>query len=100
MMMDTGEGSSGLTLYAGFIAWEEDGSPYVWAETGRGKLEKRPVTLGDYDEMQDSYVILEGLTVEDFIAFPDEELCHEGASTTHDQPVAETEPVREEGGGM
>ena len=92
MMMDTGEQRDGMALYAGFITVEEDGSAWVWAETGRGRLEKRTVTLGEYDPMTDTYLILEGLTVEDFIAFPDEELCHEGASTTHE----ETEPT--EGG--
>ena len=92
LMLDTGEQRGGMALSAGFVTVEEDGSAWVWAETGRGRLEKRPVTLGEYDPMTDTYLILEGLTAEDFIAFPDEELCHEGASTTHE----ETEPA--EGG--
>lgn len=92
LMLDTGEQRGGMALSAGFVTVEEDGSAWVWAETGRGRLEKRPVTLGEYDPMTDTYLILEGLTAEDFIAFPDEELCHEGASTTHE----ETEPT--EGG--
>lgn len=89
LMLDTGEKSGGMALSAGFVTVEEDGSAWVWAETGRGRLEKRPVTLGEYDPMMDTYEILEGLTTEDYIAFPDEELCHEGASTTHE----ETEPT-------
>ena len=89
LMLDTGEKSAGLALSAGFITVEEDGSAWVWAETGRGRLEKRTVTLGEYDPMTDTYPVLEGLTTEDFIAFPDGELCHEGASTTHE----ETEPT-------
>ena len=56
--------------------------------------------MGDYDPMTDVQKITEGLSLEDYIAYPDPELCQPGAPTTHDQPVAETEPVMEEGGGM
>ena len=48
----------------------------------RNKLEKRAVTLGEYNMMNDTYEILEGLTEEDYLAFPDYELCYEGAPTT------------------
>ena len=59
-----GEEISGLQLGGAFVCYEEDGSTYVWAER-RGKLEKRKVTLGDYNDMQDTYVITEGLTEEE-----------------------------------
>ena len=49
--------------------------------------------MGEYNFMLDTMEILEGLTEEDYIAFPDEELCVEGASTTHDQPEEEAEGV-------
>ncbi len=78
-----------------FICYEEDGTPYVWAEN-RGKLEKRSVTLGEYNPMTDQQEITEGLTKEDYIAFPDSELCQEGASTTHDLAVEETEATEGE----
>lgn len=81
---------AGLQISGAFIAYEEDGSAYVWAEK-RGKLEKRTVTLGEYNPMQDTYVITEGLTEEDYIAFPDPQLCQEGAPTTRDEIVPETE---------
>ena len=80
--------SSGLPLSSAFICFEEDGSAYVWAEK-KGKLEKRSVTLGEYDEMMDTYEVLDGLTVDDYIAFPDEQLCHNGAKTTYEMPTAE-----------
>ena len=83
------EEAAGLSIGSAFIAYEEDGSTYVWAED-RNKLEKRAVTLGEYNMMNDTYQILEGLTEEDYIAFPDEQVCHEGASTTRDQKVEET----------
>lgn len=82
--------SAGVSVSSAFFCFEEDGSAYVWAEK-RGKLEKRTVTLGEYDPMTDTYSVLEGLTGEDYIAFPDAELCQEGVSTTHDQADEEGE---------
>ena len=51
-----------------------DGSAWVWAQDDKGLLEKRSVTLGEYDEMMDTYVIESGLTPDDYIAFPDDTL--------------------------
>ena len=93
--LDTGDAeAAGLSISSAFIAYEEDGSAYVWAED-RNKLEKRPVTLGEYNMMQDTYEIIEGLTEEDFIAFPDAELCKAGAPTTHSEMMDETVPEGE-----
>src|SRR5699024_241759 len=61
------------------------------------RLEKRYVTLGGYDEALMAHEILDGLTVEDFIAFPDEN-CVAGAVITHD-PAEATEPVEDGTGG-
>ena len=91
-----GEEISGLQLGGAFVCYEEDGSTYVWAER-RGKLEKRKVTLGDYNEMQDTYVITEGLTEEDYVAYPDPEVCREGISTTHE---LKQEDISSEDAGM
>lgn len=74
--------SSGLSISMAFISYEEDGTPYVWAEN-RGKLEKRTVTLGEMNDMMGTIEILDGLTTEDYIAFPDAELCRSGVPTTH-----------------
>ena len=87
-----GEGIGGT-----FLCYNEDGSAYLWVEKG-GKLEKRAVTLGEYDPMTDIQKITEGLSLDDYVAFPDPELCHPGAPTTHDQPVQETAAAAEEGG--
>jgi len=75
---------TGVSVSSAFICYEEDGTAYVWAESTRGKLEKRPVTLGEYNFMNDTMEVLEGLTEEDYIAFPDGELCQEGAPTTRE----------------
>ena len=89
MEADTGEeGPAGLAISSAFVVYEEDGSAYVWAEN-RGKLEKRAVTLGEYNPMLDTVEILSGLTESDYIAFPDPEVCREGAATTHDAPDGE-----------
>ena len=72
----------GVTLGSAFICFDEEGNSYVWAESSQGKLEKRTVELGEYDMAQDVYEILSGLAETDYVAFPDEELCVEGAPTS------------------
>ena len=90
MELDLGEQTfTGVSIGSYFICYEDDGSTYVWAEN-RSKLEKRTVTLGEYDPMQDTYQILSGLSGSDYIAFPDPELCQEGAPTTHSAAGDET----------
>ena len=89
MELDAGEEeAAGVSISSAFIAYEEDGSAYVWAEN-RNKLEKRTVTLGEYNPMNDTMEILEGLTEEDFVAFPDPELCQVGTPTPHDYAAEE-----------
>ena len=89
MELDTGEEDPGLRLGSAFIIVEPDGSGWVWAASGRGRLEKRQVKLGEYDPMTDTYAILEGLAEEDFVAFPDEDVCREGVPVTREVPGAE-----------
>ena len=95
--LETEEGqSAGIPISSAFVCYEEDGSAFVWAEH-KGKLEKRPVTLGEYNAMTDAQEILSGISLEDYLAFPDE-TCQEGISTTREQPVtAETEAAAEGG---
>lgn len=84
---------SGVPVSSVYICFDETDQSYVWAENGHGKLEKRMVTLGTYDEMNDRYEVLEGLAEDDYIAFPDEELCVPGAPVTHS-------PLQESGDAM
>lgn len=90
MELDTGEEEpeAGLYLNSTFLCYGEDGSVYVWAE-GRNGLEKRTLTVGEYNMALDAFQILEGLTENDYIAFPDEELCKEGVPTTREAPAEE-----------
>lgn len=90
LMLDTGEEESvGLNIGSAFVCFDENESPYVWAEN-RGKLEKRAVTLGEFNEMRDTYQILSGITEEDYIAFPDAEACRPGVPTTRIAPQVNT----------
>lgn len=87
--VDAGEEDSGaLAISSAFICYDEDGTAYVWAEK-KGKLEKRGVVTGEYNYMLDTIEILQGITEKDYIAFPDPELCVEGAATTREEPAAE-----------
>jgi len=53
---------------------DADGDAWVWAVNGRGRIEKREVELGSYNEELWCYEILDGLTPDDYIAFPDDTL--------------------------
>lgn len=82
------EEAAGLSISAAFVCYDDDGNTYVWAEKN-GRLEARSVVVGEYNYMMDTMEILEGLTDEDYIAFPDEAICAEGVPTTHSEPAAE-----------
>lgn len=86
LSLDTGEeDSTAIRLSPAFLCTEESGAQYVWADRN-GRLEKRVVTVGEYDPATDTYPITEGLTEQDYIAFPEEGLCHAGAATTREAP--------------
>ena len=52
----------------------EDGNTFVWAASDDNKVEKRTVKLGDADEELGQHQILSGLTVDDYICVPQENL--------------------------
>ena len=87
---------AGIPLSMAFLCYDDEGNPYVWAEDSRGKLEKRMVTLGAPNEMMGTVSITDGLTETDYVAFPDGELCKEGAPATHEMVI--TEDAAAEGG--
>ena len=90
MAAEEEEASVYPAISSAFVCYDEEGNAYVWAEKS-GKLEKRSVVTGEYNFMTDTIEITEGLTEEDYIAFPDPELCVEGAPTTHSEIVADNE---------
>lgn len=66
---------------------EPDGSAWVWAQDDKGLLEKRSVTLGEYNEEMDTYPVQEGLTANDYIAFPEENLKEGMTCVEYDENV-------------
>ena len=82
---------------------DADGSPWVWAKSSKDKLEKRSLKLGEYNGETDTYPVLDGLTAEDYIAFPDDSLKAGMACITYDDatfdPGASGGEVSPEGGG-
>lgn len=86
-----GDDAAGVIVSSAYICYEDDGSAYVWAENSRGKLEKRSITLGNYNENTDNYQVTDGLAETDYIAFPDEQYCHVGAPTSHTPVTYEEE---------
>lgn len=86
----------GIGISSAFICYDEDGTAYVWADNS-GKLEKRHVTLGEYNAMTDIQDVTAGIDLEDYLAFPDMELCQEGVPTTREAPKADTQPEAEGG---
>ena len=82
---------------------DADGNPWVWAKSSKDKLEKRDLKLGEYNGETDTYPVLDGLTAEDYIAFPDDSLKAGMACITYDDatfdPGASGGEVYPEGGG-
>lgn len=76
------EQKEGLWLFAGYIVQEDEVS-FVWADDGNGKLMKKLIELGEYDEQLDEYQIKSGLTADDLIAWPMDGL-YEGVITVTD----------------
>lgn len=75
---------SGLALPAYYIN-DVDSSPWVWAADSSNKLEKRSITVGEYNEETDTYEVTDGITLEDYLAFPEESLKEGMAVTKYDE---------------
>lgn len=80
--MNSGEDiKNGLWLEESYIV-DADGSPYVWKDSENSTIEKCAVELGDYDEELGKYEVKSGITVDDFIAYPETRIT-EGMETTY-----------------
>lgn len=92
--------STGIQLPASFIN-DADSSPWVWAQSSSGKLEKRSVTLGEYNGELDTYAVTDGLTAADYIAYPDDTLKAGMTCVTYDESTFEPDDsVTTPGGDM
>ncbi len=87
------EERSGMWLdYYYLITDENDAvTPYVWAANDKDRLERRQVVLGEYDNDLEQYEIKDGLTVDDYIAFPAEDL-QEGQPVTKNSDMMSGNP--------
>ena len=82
--LDHGQGNSkdGIWISSGFIGYTAGGDPVIWAAKKDGaKLEQRKVTLGLYDEELDLFEIKDGLTMDEYVAWPSSD-CKNGMPTT------------------
>lgn len=98
--MNAGEEGNGFYLPSYFINDLDTDQPFVWAADSSDKLEKRTVVLGNYNIDADSYEIMEGLSLEDYIAYPDAS-CKAGAKVRYpgeEDPEAPAEEGDSENG--
>lgn len=77
----------GIWLYSDFV-FEEDGKNFVWADNGKGRIEKREVKLGQTDDMAGDCEIVSGLDDDDKIAYPSKEIVA-GMSATDNAEEAD-----------
>lgn len=81
--------------------------PYVWADNGNNRLEKRSLELGAYDESTMEYEIKSGLTEEEAITFPEDGLeegmttvlSEDGSLGLYDPNYDPSEDMMEDGAG-
>ena len=106
---DDGQGTepkTGLWLPEYYINDIASG-PYVWADNGNNRLEKRSLELGAYDESTMEYEIKSGLTEEDAITFPEDGLeegmktvlSEDGSLGLYDPNYDPSEDMMEDGAG-
>lgn len=92
------DAESGLILPGYFIV-DADSSPWVWATSAKGTLEKRSVTLGAYDPDMDEYEILSGIDAGDYLAFPDDTLKEGMTVSYYDESSFGDEAIMDTGMG-
>lgn len=78
---DHGQGTAkdGIWIYESYLDIDKE-TAYVWADNGKGRIEKRKVELGEYDETTQEYQVLSGLDKKDYIAWPQDGI-KEGVKT-------------------
>jgi HlyD family secretion protein len=106
------ERNDGLWIEEYLIAREDNGNAFIWADNGRGRLEKRHIGLGEYDDELMCYRITSGLKEDDLIAVPDpsyvegmrtasmDEMAFNGMSNGMDPDIAGNEDFANYGEGM
>ena len=76
--MESMEESGTLSIMKAFVR-TENGKKYVYVQDENNKLHKQEVVISA--QSQESYTIADGLSVDDYIAFPYGKNIREGANT-------------------
>ena len=87
ILIDTDSGSdiekTGIWLYTNFIL-TEDGKSYVWAKNDeKDIIEKRYITIGKTDDSYGDCEVIDGLSLDDYIAYPADYIAAGLATTTN-----------------
>ena len=86
----------GLWLSEFYIVDADTPDPYVWAVDDKNKLEKRSVILGNYDEGLCEYEIVDGVTLQDYLAYPSDSLKEGMKTTTSETALLNSEDMNSE----
>ena len=81
---------TGIWIDEYYVDQTDPEKPVIWVSEN-GKLKKRAVTLGEHDEELFKVQVLEGLTAEDYIAFPDETMKEGTPTITMEEMAAASE---------
>ncbi len=86
--MDYGQGEvkEGLNIPSYYFV-TENGEYYLWVRDDNKNIEKRKVSVGEYDENLDVYEVLSGITDSDYIAFPDDTIKDGYKTTTNYEDI-------------
>ena len=96
VIMEPAGARTGLWLFGDYIVGAGGSDPYVWAENN-GRIRKKHLVLGEYAEDTGSWQVLEGLTVSDWIAYPDGTIS-DGMKTTTEYSYEEEGTWIDDGG--
>ena len=89
--LDYGQGGEvkGVQIPSYYVMQEENGA-FVWKRGEDGNIVKAAVVLGELDEEADTYDIKSGLTLDDYIAYPEESIKEGDPTTTNIEDIPES----------
>ena len=95
MVPFTGEETTAIELPATYIV-DAESDPWVWAESNSATLEKRKLSLGEFNSEMNTWVVESGLSDADYIAVPSDSFT-EGMPCRENDESAFTDGTNEEG---
>lgn len=85
------EQKEGIYLPSYYLIQDENGSFFVWKKGKDDRIEKTEVIVGEFDEEEETYEIKSGLSLDDYIAFPQEGVEEGCPTTTNYEDIEEQE---------